>query len=101
MSEIVKPDYVPKDEYTVAINTEENDNPRLKLNVPADLMFLQLTDTKPPYIVAIARADSEVSALGILEKAKMLVTVSQPKFHAGAALTQGVKQLVPLLGGRA
>jgi hypothetical protein len=99
MSDIVKPGALSKEEYKVEIVVDEADNPRLKLDIPANKMFIEITNTDPPYIVTVSRADQEIQSLGLLEKAKYAVEVFQVKINKKLSLTKGVAQGLSLIKG--
>lgn len=99
-SKIIKPQQSEPAEYTLSL--EPNDGkPRLKLDMPADKMFIEVTETDPPYMVVVCRADMEVQALGLLEKAKWAVLNFQA-MRAGlrANLTKGVRSMARNILGR-
>lgn len=105
--ELVKPekvlpaDYCGKEEMKLSRSLDDEDNPRLRLNIPAGMAIYEIFDDKngPPLLVIVCRADFEIPALGILEKAKILLMNFQVKLDKKLDLTKGVKNLVTLLRG--
>lgn len=73
-------------------------NPRLIINVPANKMFIEITNSKPAYMIVVSRADQELNSLGLLEKAKDMVkafcATLDMKRHE---LTRGVREAHALL----
>ena len=96
---ILSADYLPNDEHSVKLDTTEDTNPRLKLNLPANKMFLEITNTNPPLLVVVCRADLEVYSLGLLEKAKLTVQIHHSKHDAKSDLSRGVVQAGKILSG--
>lgn len=104
----IKPgDWVPPDQALVQLDANEPENPRLKINCPANKIFLELTDTNPPFCVVVVRADNPVMAKGALMQALTMLLVGEVKLNERIALTQGVsgaalKDLTkgPIKGGK-
>ena len=91
---IVPADYLPKEQYSINMDVTEAENPRLKINLPADSMFIEVTKTNPPMMVMVCRADKEVLCLGLLEKAKFVLQVFQQGLSRKLDLTRGVSGAV-------
>ena len=98
---ILPGDYCDKESYKVGINQDDEDNPRLRFNLPADKLFIEVTKTQPPYLVVVVRADRELVALGLLEKAKVMLMQFQLNLTPALSLTRGVMNAVPFLRGKA
>lgn len=77
------------------------DNPRLLLNMPAGVMMMEITDSKPPYLVVVCRADQEVQGLGLLEKTKdMLKSFTATMNPVRNELVRGVKEASAILAAK-
>lgn len=101
--EIVAGDWVAPDQAAVQLDAHEKGNPRLKVNVPADKLFIEVTDSQPPYLVVVVRADNLISAKGALSHAHDLYLAYEAKATTRAALSLGVKEAGKILaaGGKA
>lgn len=97
---VLKADSLPPDQYAINMDLSEVGNPRLKMNMPIDKALIEITDTKPPLLVVVCRADIEVQAFGMLEKAKFMVLSAMKKLNSQAGLTAGVREMAKLLGGK-
>lgn len=89
---IVGADYLAPDQTSVAMHAEEKDNPRLRIDVPANKMFIEVTDTNPPYVIVVARADNPVAAKGALAHAHDILLLLEHKVSKQAALSLGVAE---------
>ena len=92
-SKLLGPDYLPNDEASVRINAEDQNNPRLLMNIPANKIFINITDSKPPMLVVVVRADNIISAKGALMHAHDFLMAAEPELIGRTALTQGVKEV--------
>ncbi len=89
---LVGSDWVSNDESTVGLDATDQENPRLRINVPANKMFIEVTETNPPYVIVVARADNPVAAKGCLAHAHDMLLLLEHKVNKVAALSLGVSE---------
>lgn len=95
-NKILDPDYLPKGEMEIEaewkdVGEEDNVRFKAKVNIPAGCALFQIVESQPPMLVVMVRADKDLVALGVLEKAKFLVHAYQAKIDPKVELTRGVR----------
>ncbi len=94
---ILDPDWMPQGEcaWEAAVKAlDDGKNPRLvmKLNLPLSAPFYSILEIKgmPPLAVCVVRADTDIVALGVLEKLKIMVHQLQRKFNLDPEKLKGL-----------
>ncbi len=95
-SKLLKPDHLEQEEYKVELDISAGqENPRLKVDIPCTKAVIEITETKPPFLVIVCRADNEIMAYGLLEKAKQAIQFFQSKINPVSKLLKGVREMLP------
>jgi hypothetical protein len=89
--EIVPGDHLEPDQTRIELIGADPKNPRLRIDVPADKMFVEISDTPQPYLIVVVRADKTIPAKGVLAHAHDMLLLREHELDKRAALTQGVR----------